>query len=133
MQGIGLGAGLAALGFWAFVAAIIVAGMWYARRTKDAEQETLRRLIESGQQVDPAVLDKLIAASGGNRNVARDLTIAAMIVLFTAPGLAVLGLFLSVLSGDALYPLLGSAALLLCVGGGLYVAARLVRRDDAGL
>ena len=63
MQGMGLdglGAGLAAFGFWMFVAAIVVAGIWYDIAKRRAQHETLRRLIESGQTIDPELLDKLL-------------------------------------------------------------------------
>ena len=52
--------GLAALGFWLFVAAAAVAGIWDGVRRRDAEHETLRRMIESGKQPSPELVDKLL-------------------------------------------------------------------------
>ena len=49
MEGISVSEGLAALGFWTFIAAIIVAGIWDGIRKREAQHETLRRMIESGQ------------------------------------------------------------------------------------
>ena len=46
-----------------------------------------------------------------------------------APGLALLGWMLSFLSAKTLMPLLGVAALVLCIAIGLLVAARAVRGD----
>lgn len=132
MEGLsaGLGAGLAALAFWGFIAAVVVAGIWYGLRERQAQYETLSRMIESGQKVDEAIVDKVL---GGNRTVDRDLKIAGSITIFVAPGLAVLGWFISKISEDALYPLLGTSILVAFVGVGLLVAARVARgaaRDE---
>lgn len=60
-----LGAGLVALAFWGFIAAVAVAGIWDGIRKRDAQHETVRRLLESGQQTDQATLEKLLSLSGG--------------------------------------------------------------------
>ena len=56
--------GLAAFGFWMFIAAAAVGGIWDGVRKRDAQHETLRRLIESGKQPDPELIDKVLAVSG---------------------------------------------------------------------
>ena len=61
----GLGAGLSALAFWGFIAAVVVAGIWYSVRERQAQYETLRRIIESGQPADEALVDKILG--GGRR------------------------------------------------------------------
>ncbi len=131
MQGMSLGAGLAALAFWGFVATIIVAGIWYDIRKRQAQHETLRRIIESGQPLDQALMDKLLSLSGGGggERLDRDLRVAGLIVLFVAPGLALLGVFVGLESEEALLPLLGVAALVGCVSIGLLVASRVVGRS----
>ena len=50
MQSFSLGAGLAALAFWGFIASVVVAGIWYDIRKRDAQHETVRRIVESGTQ-----------------------------------------------------------------------------------
>jgi len=122
----GIGAGLGALAFWGFVAAVVVAGIWYGIREREAQHETLRRIIESGQSVDEALLDKIFH---GGRRPDRDLRIAGLIVIFVAPGLAVLGWFVGQLSTPWLYPILGAAALVAFVGIGLLVAAKFAERS----
>jgi len=128
----GLGAGLAALAFWGFLAAVVVAGIWYSVREKEAQHETMRRIVESGQPIDEKVIEKVFR---GESRTDRDLKIAAMIVIACAPGLAVLGWFLSFISEDALMPLLGVAGLVGFVGIGLWVASKIAERayleDDA--
>jgi hypothetical protein len=121
----GLGAGLAALAFWGFLAAVVVAGIWYSVREKEAQHETMRRIVESGQPIDEKVIEKVFR---GDSRPDRDLKIAAMIVIACAPGLAVLGWFLSFISEQALMPLLGVAGLVGFVGIGLWVASKIAER-----
>ena len=58
MQGFTIGAGLASLAFWGFIAAVVVAGIWYDIRKKESAHETVRRLFESGQPVDQKMVDE---------------------------------------------------------------------------
>lgn len=122
----GFGAGLAALAFWGFIASCVVGGIWYGIREKETQHETLRRIIESGQPVDEELVDKIL---GGDKAVHRDLKIAGYITLSTAPGLVILGWFLSNVSDKVLMPLLGVAGLVACVGIGLLVAAKVAERS----
>lgn len=121
----GLGAGLSALAFWGFIAAVVVGGIWYSIRERQAQYETVRRIIESGQPVDDALIDKIF---GGDRRPDRGLKIAGLIVIFAAPGVAVLGWFIGQLSAQWLMPILGAAALVAFVGVGLLVAAKVAER-----
>lgn len=117
----GLGEGLSALAFWGFIAAVVVAGIWYGLRERQAQYETLSRLIDSGQPVDEAVVEQIL---GGGKRVHIGLKIAGLIVVFVAPGLAVLAWFIGQLSEPWLMPLLGAAALVAFIGIGLLVAAK---------
>ena len=66
---------------------------------------------------------------GNNKRVDRDLKIAGLITLSVAPGLAVLSWFVSQVSPQALYPILGAAGLVACIGAGLLIAARSAERS----
>ena len=135
MQGFSVGAGLAALAFWGFIAAIVVAGIWYDLRRKQSQQETVRRLVESGRPIDPGLVDKLLAIGGGKRSrLDRDFKLVALITLPAAVGVALFGLVLGLQVPEAKIPLLGISALVACVGFGFAIAARVARRwytDDA--
>jgi hypothetical protein len=134
MGDMGLGAGLGAIGFWGFVAAVVVAAIWYYRGKFEAQQETLRRMLESNKPVDQVLAEKLLAANaGGNQFLDRDLMVGGVIVLFVAPGVAVLGWVLTALAAEVLYPLLGSAAILVFIGVGLIVAAQVAKRYNDNL
>ena len=119
--------GLAAFGFWMFVAAAVIAGVWDGVRKRDAEHETLRRMIEAGKQPDAETIDKLL---GHKKQPARDLKVAGLIVLFVAPGLAVMGVMISITKSSALMPLRGVAALVGFVGAGLLTAAKFLERSN---
>jgi hypothetical protein len=96
------GAGLAALGLWIFITAIIVAGIWQDTRQKAEKHETLRRVVEKTGTIDEAQLKALfkqpvsgeVKTGGGYRA----LRIIGTIVMFTGAGVftffsLVLGLF----------------------------------------
>lgn len=117
--------GLAAFGFWMFIAAVSVGGIWDGVRKREAEHETLRRMIESGKAPDQELVDKLL---GHKKDPARDLKVAGLIVIFVAPGLALMGWLIGLKEPDALMPLFGVAGLVAFVGIGLLVAARFLER-----
>lgn len=117
--------GLAAFGFWMFIAAVSVGGIWDGVRKREAEHETLRRMIESGKKPDQALVDKLL---GHKKDPARDLKVAGLITIFVAPGLALMGWVIGLAEADAFMPLLGVAGLVGFVGIGLLIAARFLER-----
>lgn len=117
--------GLAALGFWLFVGAATVGGIWDGIRKRDAEHETLRRMVESGKQVDQDLVDKLL---GHKNEPARDLKVGGLIVIFVAPGLALMGWVIGLSAPKAFMPLLGVAGLVAFVGIGLLTASKYLER-----
>ena len=117
--------GLAAFGFWMFIAAATVGGIWDGVRKREAEHETLRRIIESGKEPDPAVVDKL---HGHEKASSNDLEVAGLIVIFVAPGLALMGYLIG---EEAFMPLLGVAGLVAFVGLGLLTASWFAGRAAA--
>jgi len=133
MDDLGLGAGLAALAFWGFVAVAVVTTVWNGIRKRETQHETLRRAIESGQQIDDALLAKLaLVGNDEDRRPDREFGITAMWVLPVAAGVAVLALILGIAVPDAMLPLLGASGLLACLGIGYLIAAKVVARWYAG-
>ena len=91
----GVAAGLGSMAFWFFIAAVVVAGIWSDARKRESQQETLRRIVESGQPIDQEVIDRIVSSRTDSKELARDLKIGGLITTFVAPGLAILGVFLA--------------------------------------
>ena len=119
---------LGALGFWIFIAAVVVAGIWFDARKREIQQETLRRIVESGKEIDAAMLDKLIAAGKGDSRPDQDLKTSGVIMISIAPGLAIMGWFMSALAEPLLKILLGAAFLVAFIGIGMMVAGKVSER-----
>ena len=129
MQGFSLGAGLAALAFWGFIASVVVAGIWFDIRKREAQHETVRRLVESGQPINQELMDKLLALSDDkSERLDRNLKIAGLIILPVAVGIAIFGLVLGTAFPQSQIPLLGAAALVACIGFGLLWVSKIVER-----
>ncbi len=121
-------AGLAGLGFWVFLSAVVVARIWFDARKRESQQETLRRVVESGQHLDVAVIDRMLATSGDSERPDQELKVAGIIVMFVAPGLLVLGWFLGRINDQIFEIMIGVGLLVMIVGIGLYVAGKMTER-----
>lgn len=129
MDDFGLGAGLAALAFWGFVASAVVASYWDGIRKRESQHETIRRAIESGQPFDDEMLEKLSAVtSSGSGRVDRDFKVTALWILPVAAGMVVFAFALGFIAPDARVVMLGVAGLLAVLGLGFLVAARYTER-----
>ena len=129
MQSFSLGAGLASLAFWGFIASVVVAGIWFDIRKREAQHETVRRIIESGKPIDEELMDKLLSlGSGKSDRLDRNFKITGLIMLPTAVGIAIFALVLGIQAPQAKLPLLGAAALVACIGLGFLVTANIAER-----
>lgn len=124
MAGFTVGAGLAALAFWGFIASIVVAGIWYDIRKREAQHETVRRLVESGKPLDSELVEKLLSLSGNRESRPdRDFKLVGMILVPTSVGLALLGVVLGLQFVEWRLPLLGAAGLVFCIGIGCFLTS----------
>jgi hypothetical protein len=125
-----LGGGLVAIAFWGFIASCVVGGIWYAIREKQAQHETLRRIIESGKDIDADLIDRVMSDGGKSK---QDLRVAGYITMSVAPGLVLLGYVLEVAAdNDKIFTImLGVSGLVFFVAIGMLFAARVVERDRA--
>ena len=129
MQELSSGAGLAALGFWLFIGIIVAAGVWESIRKRESQHETLRRIVESGQPIDAELTDKLLSLTGASKSLERDLQMSAVIMLFLAPGLLLMGWLMSLYVAPKLFGvMLGVSALVLCISLGLFAASWVMKR-----
>jgi hypothetical protein len=76
-------------GFWIFIAAIVVAGIWKETRERAEKHETLRRIVEKTGTLDEAKLKELFSEPPSKEfSSYRALRIAGTVVLFAGAGLA---------------------------------------------
>ena len=129
MQSFTLGAGLAALAFWGFIASVVVAGIWFDIRKREAQHETVRRIVESGKPIDEELMDKLLSlGSDKGDRLDRTFKIAGLVMLTVAVGLAVFGLIMGTQFPQTQLPLLGVSALVGCLGLGFLLTAKIASR-----
>ena len=121
-------AGIGVFGFWMFLAAVVVSGMWFDARKRESQQETLRRLVESGKEIDSALLDRMVATGNDDDRTDQGLKTAGLIVIFVAPGLLALGWFLSQLNEKLWGIMIGVSILVGFVGIGLLTAGFVAER-----
>ena len=115
-----------------FIAAVVVAGMWDSIRKREAQHETVRRMIESGQPIDEAMADRLLQIARGDagKDTGRDLRTGGWITLALAPGLAIFGWIMGrFLAIELFYIMLAVAALMFFISVGLFTAAVKVYGD----
>ena len=126
-------ASIGALGFWLFLAVVVGGAILFDARKKESQQETLRRLVESGQKIDPTVVDKMLRSSGNERKD-RDLTVAGIITIGVGVGLGVFAWFIGQFDSQAFTALLGVGAMVGTIGLGLLLSGvymtRAMREDQ---
>ncbi|CAE7404973.1 unnamed protein product [Symbiodinium microadriaticum] len=130
MDGITLGGGLAAMGFWLFIGLCVIGGIWEKNRKRESQQETIRKAMDKGLQLTPETIDHLI---GEDKDIAKDLKVSGIIVMAISPGLVVMGIALAFITLKALAPLFGAAAITAFIGAGLWYAGQWVQREDERL
>lgn len=121
--------------FWGALVLIVLIGAVRRHLSERERQQTLRIALERGANLDPDMLQRLLAPAERRRSP-QALMVAGAVTIGFGVGLALLGAFLSQGAPDqqdALMPLLGSGCLFAAVGAALFVASRLLRRSqDAG-
>jgi hypothetical protein len=130
-----LAGAIVAVAFWAFLAVAAVSGMRYDFRKRQLAMESVRAAIERGQPLDPDLVERLLAQphDRGREHEALaalepNLQIGGIITLCASVGVAIASLFVGLQYPVAKYPMLGGGILGFCVGIGLVIAARSVRR-----
>jgi hypothetical protein len=135
-----MGPWLVGVAFWLFLTAAAVSGIVADYKKRKLEIEPLRAAIERGQQLDPAVIEKLMAREPRGQPLnPQDLRVGGIITIAAAVGIGLLslvsrplGLVIS-LAGAPLGGIAAGIALLgLCIGIGLLVAAARITHDRLG-
>lgn len=120
-----------AIAFWIFVTVAAVSGIWADYKKRQAALEPLRIAIERGQQLDPALVERLIAPERDAGINPLYLRVGGIVVLSAGAGVVILAFLLEQVVPVSFYPVLGGGVVTLCVGAGLVVAARAVEQHRA--
>jgi hypothetical protein len=119
------------LGMFAFMIVAVIAGMISEYQKRKMELEPLRAAIERGQQLDPAIIERLMAREPQDEVKPVQLRIGGIICIASGIGLALLSPTLQVAVPRAVFPVLGVGILAVCVGIGLLISARVLNRHLA--
>jgi hypothetical protein len=127
MQDIAVAA--AAIGFWTFLATSAVAGIVADYKKRRLELEPLRVAIERGQQLDPAIIERLMAREPrASEPEPVYFRIGGIVTVAGGIGVGALSFILAGTAPKAFYPILGTAVVATCVGVGLLICARVIER-----
>jgi hypothetical protein len=117
-----------AIAFWIFVTVAAVAGIAADYKKRRLAYEPLRAAIERGQQLDPALVERLLRPEPDKGINPLYLQVGGIITLSAGVGIVILAFLLNQVAPVAFYPVLGGGVVTACVGTGLLIAARAVSR-----
>ena len=127
--------GFAPVGVFGFVILLVLIGSFFQYLKVRSNNETIRTLAQSGQDIDPKLLRQL----GRDRSESEGGTLTGgVIVSAVAVGLYIFGRFLAAADGDPEISIIfaGIASLVGCIGGalllvGIFQAMARRGKDDA--
>lgn len=117
-----------AIAFLLFLALSAVAGIVADYKKRHLALEALRAAIERGQQLDPALVDRLMAPEHDQGMNPLPLKVGGIITIGAGIGVGLLSFFVAQVAPEALYPLVGTGVVAVCIGAGLMIAAGAVAR-----
>lgn len=124
-----VGITIVSVAFWVFLGVAAVAGTLQDYRKRKLALETLRTAIERGQQLSPEVIDRLLGRDEHSHEInPSDLHIGGIITCASGLGVAILSPFVALVFPPFHWLVLGVGILAICVGVGLLMAAKSLRR-----
>jgi len=131
MQDFTIGAGIASLAFWGFIAAVVLGGIWYDIRRRAEQQKTIRSIVESGQQLDQKMLESILATEKADPiKTSKDMKLAAIIIFFVGVGMVIFGILVGMQDQRALFPMMGIGGLMFAIGAGLWLASQFIAKNN---
>jgi hypothetical protein len=123
----GIGPYLVGVAFWIFIGAVAVAGIVTDYKRRRGSVDVIRMAIEKGQQLDPALIEKL--TSNEHRAERIDplhMKLGSIITIASGLGICLLGWLMVGVSPLAFYPIFGAGLVTICVGIGLRIASKVL-------
>jgi hypothetical protein len=123
----GIGPYLVGVAFWIFIGAVAVAGIVTDYKRRRGSVEVIRMAIEKGQQLDPALIEKLTSnQQRAERIDPLHMKLGGIITIASGIGICLLALFMTGISQRAFYPIFGAGLAAICVGIGLRIASKVL-------
>jgi hypothetical protein len=116
-----------AVAFWSFLAVSAVAGIIADYKKRHLELAPLRAAIERGQQLDPAIVERLMAREQSKSEPQPVyFRIGGIVTVAAGIGIGLLSFLIHRFAPNGFYPVLGVAVVAICVGIGLLICARVI-------
>jgi hypothetical protein len=120
-----IGPYLAGSAFWIFIATVAIVAIITDYKRRRAHVDVLRAAIEKGQQLDPALIEKLMSGEQRDeKNDPMDVKLGGIVTLAAGVGICLLSFFIGRIAAVAFYPILGGGVLVICIGAGLLFGAK---------
>ena len=138
MHSIPLGTAIAVAAALLAVAGVCIALILSAQKRHQARLDLLRYAVERGMTLDVELIGKLTQAEGAMpggpgswpRRPGRGARIAGVLTTAYGAGFAIFACLIGSTTRGALVPMLGVAALFLCMGVGFLIVARMLSREE---
>ena len=122
---------IVAVAFWLFLGAAAVSAMRYDFKKRQLSMESLRAAIERGQQLDPGVVEKLLAQHrepdvDRPQDLQPYLRIGGVITVAAGVGVGIAGEVLGLQVPLARLPMMAAGVIAICIGIGLLIASRVL-------
>jgi hypothetical protein len=122
----GIGPYLVGVAFWIFIGAVAVAGIVTDYKRRRGSVEVIRMAIEKGQQLDPALIEKMTSNAQRERIDPLHVKLGGIITIASGVGICLMGLFMLNVSIQAGIPIFGAGLVAICVGLGLRIASKVL-------
>ena len=115
--------------FWVFLTVVALAGILQEYRKRKLALGLLRAAIEHGQQLSPELLAKLLGREEEHEELdPKLLQVGGIVTCASGVGVALLSIFIALVYPPYHWIALGVGVVAMCVGLGLMIAAKSLRR-----
>jgi hypothetical protein len=114
--------------FWLTSMAVVVAGIISDYKRRREILDLVRLGIEHGQPLDPTLVANLMPRGKSPGLVPNSLMVAGILSISAGVGIMIFGCFLG--SYKAILPVIGLGVIAVCIGIGLQISAKYVRRNQ---
>jgi hypothetical protein len=134
MHPIAIGNAIAVAATLLAIAGVLIAIIISNQKKNQAKLDFLRCAMERGVVLDSELIDKVMhpnRSAPGKRVLSpgQGARVAGILVIAFGVGYAVFAFFIAIISPDARLPMMGVACMMGCIGIGLLVVSKVLRRE----